>query len=548
MGKKQTNQGISTRYNPSVRSEYSTAGITLVALVVTIVVLIILAVISINVVFREGGILDKPKDATEKYKEAELRERLELVRTGWITERAIWKEIDEKNFFNMLIKEKIIIDMEDVKGPTEIEGNKIYEITTTEGYIVEITVNEKGNIIIGEIEKGDNLAPKIVKIEKVNVTKSSFTVKANVLRSKEIKYFYKLKSAQDSAYMEITNITGEGATQSENLVEGETYTIKVEATNETGTTSTTIDILAKDFVAITGMTLSQTSVAMLKGREKEITVTIEPENATEQNPELIWTITDEEIATISGTGLTGKITSSATKLGQTTITVKLKDDSNIKAECSLKVIEEVYGTSIESSYSTLYSGSAESSVTSKGSSGENYYKGNFAYPRGLISGTTRSYLLGYSANEYGLSMSTGLKDYPLDVISDKYRWIWLQLGNGRQANGGFQELNLGFSDGSFMTIVEAVEKGYIEPLVISTSTRDVNKYMYSSMMNLLSGGYSGNASGGTVSAYAYGIIIFKLKDITLKSIRVNALSPRQWDDGLYVYQLPEDWYISTESW
>ena len=38
-------------------------GITLIALVVTIVVLIILASISVNLVFKEGGLIDKAKQA-----------------------------------------------------------------------------------------------------------------------------------------------------------------------------------------------------------------------------------------------------------------------------------------------------------------------------------------------------------------------------------------------------------------------------------------------------------------------------------------------------
>ena len=41
-------------------------GITLIALVVTIVILLILAGISIGIVFGEGGIIDRARDAGEK--------------------------------------------------------------------------------------------------------------------------------------------------------------------------------------------------------------------------------------------------------------------------------------------------------------------------------------------------------------------------------------------------------------------------------------------------------------------------------------------------
>ena len=51
-------------------------GITLVALVVTIVILLILAGISISAL-TQTGIFGKAKQATEKYKEAEEKERIQ---------------------------------------------------------------------------------------------------------------------------------------------------------------------------------------------------------------------------------------------------------------------------------------------------------------------------------------------------------------------------------------------------------------------------------------------------------------------------------------
>ena len=54
------------------------SGITLVALVVTIVVLIILAVISINIVFNEGGIVNQAEKAKEHQANAELEDNEKL--------------------------------------------------------------------------------------------------------------------------------------------------------------------------------------------------------------------------------------------------------------------------------------------------------------------------------------------------------------------------------------------------------------------------------------------------------------------------------------
>ena len=46
-------------------------------------------------------------------------------------------------------------DIEKVEGETEEDEGK-YEVTTNEGYVVEIIVKEDGTVEIGNISKGDN--------------------------------------------------------------------------------------------------------------------------------------------------------------------------------------------------------------------------------------------------------------------------------------------------------------------------------------------------------------------------------------------------------
>ena len=53
-------------------------GITLVALIITIIVLLILAMVSINLVMN-GGIIDKSKNAVDKYSEEEVAEQIKLA-------------------------------------------------------------------------------------------------------------------------------------------------------------------------------------------------------------------------------------------------------------------------------------------------------------------------------------------------------------------------------------------------------------------------------------------------------------------------------------
>ena len=70
MNKMRSAKGISCQDNPSVIGKASTAGITLVALVVTIVVLLILAGITIMYTMGENSIFKKAKDAKDKTAEA----------------------------------------------------------------------------------------------------------------------------------------------------------------------------------------------------------------------------------------------------------------------------------------------------------------------------------------------------------------------------------------------------------------------------------------------------------------------------------------------
>ncbi len=53
-------------------------GITLVALVITIIVLLILAGVSISMLFGNNGLLNKSKEAVNKYNEAQYNEQLQL--------------------------------------------------------------------------------------------------------------------------------------------------------------------------------------------------------------------------------------------------------------------------------------------------------------------------------------------------------------------------------------------------------------------------------------------------------------------------------------
>lgn len=81
--------------------KYGKKGITLISLVVTIIVLLILAGITISMLFGENGLLNRATDATEEYSKAEAKEKVELVLSEYVIDKATGKN---DNFANFLRK------------------------------------------------------------------------------------------------------------------------------------------------------------------------------------------------------------------------------------------------------------------------------------------------------------------------------------------------------------------------------------------------------------------------------------------------------------
>ena len=84
-------------------------------------------------------------------------------------------------------------------------------------------------------------------------------------------------------------------------------------------------------VAVTGITLSQTSVELTEGESTRITATISPDNAT--NKKVIWS-SDNSNVTVSDGTITGK------KACTATVTAK-SDDGGKTATCRVLVIERI---------------------------------------------------------------------------------------------------------------------------------------------------------------------------------------------------------------
>ncbi|MFQ8989231.1 MAG: type II secretion system protein, partial [Intestinibacter sp.] len=114
----------------------SCQGITLLALVVTIVILLILASITISLLLTDTGIFDITNQAKIEHEIAVLRDRIEVIKVGWVTDNFIDPpNITLDDFWNRLVDNNIIRDPK--TDVTKIEEG-LYELDTTEGYLVEV--------------------------------------------------------------------------------------------------------------------------------------------------------------------------------------------------------------------------------------------------------------------------------------------------------------------------------------------------------------------------------------------------------------------------
>ena len=201
-------------------------GITLIALVVTIVVLLILAGITISLVFGSNGVIQKAKDSKEQTEIGEMREKLEMAKVpvyadgnGSYKVQDYWNRIESEG----LIADKTV-DIID-------NGDGTYEVTTTPGYVFEITVEPNKeiaeNIIIGEcIGKGENLS---IGIRIVNKTTNSIEIElVRAEGASNFKYSIKKQGEEYGAAEE----KSETRHVFSGLTQGGIYTIKVEATKD----------------------------------------------------------------------------------------------------------------------------------------------------------------------------------------------------------------------------------------------------------------------------------------------------------------------------
>ena len=105
-------------------------------------------------------------------------------------------------------------------------------------------------------------------------------------------------------------------------------------------------------VLVEGITLNATEQTLTVGETFALTASVLPENAT--NKSLVWTSSDENVATVDANGLV-----TAVKEGTATITAKANDGSNVSAKCTIKVkaaVVLVEGITLNATEQTLTEG------------------------------------------------------------------------------------------------------------------------------------------------------------------------------------------------
>ena len=256
-------------------------GITLIALVVTIVVLLILAGITINLLFSNGGIFDIANQAKIEHERGALKDRINNVIADWSIGRAIDSTVTVDGLWDKMVDADIIDNPdEDVAGPTKDGENDRYELTTNEGYIVEIIISPDGNVSIGDVVKGDKLPPKIGEIT-ATIQSNSIHIEVEITRSEgevSLSYYYKKDGEPDSSYQTLKEGVKELTADFTGLEQQKVYNIKVVVKDENGTSEKVINVTTGELtgtVTQKGETAWNNGTATIELETKETGVTIQ---------------------------------------------------------------------------------------------------------------------------------------------------------------------------------------------------------------------------------------------------------------------------------
>ena len=303
-------------------------GITLIALVVTIVVILILAGITIQTAIGDGGIINLANEAKEQQIIASYKDRIGIVGVNWSLNRALDDSVTVDDLWQDMQDAKIINNKETDVEKVDENGN--YIITVPEGYKFQIHINEYDDLEIDYIGKEDNLLPYINEIKVINQTSNSVELQVSVsrLNNGTLNYYYKEKDAPDEDYQLVKGDTTDLTATITGLTDKTTYEIKIEATNENGTTEKEIEVLIGE---LKGTVTQKGETVWSNG-----TATIHLETEA-QNLSILY-----QINSIEGTYQPYDDTKGITGLGHgDTVFAVLSDGTNITDYTSIDVLDKI---------------------------------------------------------------------------------------------------------------------------------------------------------------------------------------------------------------
>lgn len=134
-------------------------GITLIALVVTVIVLLILAGVAINMTIGSNGIFSNGKKAAEKYKEADLKEKIQMALMSSKMNTGV-----EAGKVNLAILEDELVNKYGFTIESKSEDGALPWTVSKDG--VTVTVEDNAGSFTGEASSGE---------EKVSAADVSFT-------------------------------------------------------------------------------------------------------------------------------------------------------------------------------------------------------------------------------------------------------------------------------------------------------------------------------------------------------------------------------------
>ena len=177
-------------------------------------------------------------------------------------------------------------------------------------------------------------APKSIPATGIRLTKTA----AELDEGETLELFYKLEpsDATTQGVVWASDNTDVATVDEDGLVtavKAGTATITVSVKGQPEIKATCTISVKSSTIAVTKLTLSESSAEVSVGKTLALSCTIEPTDAT--NKELIWSSSDETIATVDAQGVVTGV-----KAGTVTITVASKSNPSVKAICTVTVVGE----------------------------------------------------------------------------------------------------------------------------------------------------------------------------------------------------------------